>query len=239
VDLFLPAQTAADVQARGLVHAVLPVGSFEQHGPYLPLVTDTVVATAIAQELSRAFPLFVLPPQTISCSHEHHAWPATVSISARTLASVVDDVYDSLARSGFASLTIVNGHGGNYVLANVVQEGCSHGKNLALFPTRDDWSDARRSAGLATTEHEDMHAGEIETSILLHVSPELVRPGYQAGDWVADDRRRLSTTGIGRYTANGIIGRPSFASADKGRAVLESLTGDFAGVLATLTGARG
>jgi creatinine amidohydrolase len=68
-----------------------------------------------------------------------------------------------------------------------------------------------------------MHAGEIETSILLHAHPELVRDGYQAADWVADDRRYLLTTGMGEYTRSGVIGRPSLGAAEKGKAVLASL----------------
>jgi creatinine amidohydrolase len=67
-----------------------------------------------------------------------------------------------------------------------------------------------------------MHAGEIETSILLHAHPELVRDGYEAADWVADDRRHLLTTGMGEYTRSGVIGRPSLGSAEKGKAVLAS-----------------
>jgi creatinine amidohydrolase len=231
VNHLLPTETAMDAQARGAAHVILPVGSFEQHGQHLPLATDTVVAGAIARELGRAYPVFILPPVTISCSHEHHAWPTTVSVSARTLTLIVDDVYESLARSGFSSLTIVSGHGGNYVLANIVQEGNVQGRNMALFPARDDWKDARRSAGLATSDHEDMHAGELETSILLHVNPELVRDGYQSADWTADDRRHLLTSGMRKYTTSGVIGRPSLASADKGKAVLHFLTGNFASVL--------
>ena len=128
----------------------------------------------------------------------------------------------------------MNCHGGNYSLANVVQEGNAHGKRMALFPSGRDWADARQSAGLATSNHEDMHAGELETSILLHVHPELVRDGYHQADWVADDRRHLLTTGMGEYTQSGVIGRPSLASAEKGKAVLASLVDSFASVLEIL-----
>jgi creatinine amidohydrolase len=105
---------------------------------------------------------------------------------------------------------------------------------MALFPTGTDWAEARQSAGLATSNHEDMHAGELETSILLHAHPELVRDGYQTADWTADDRRHLLTTGMGEYTRNGVIGRPSLASAEKGKAVLSSLVDRFASVLEIL-----
>ncbi len=105
---------------------------------------------------------------------------------------------------------------------------------MALFPSGDDWTEARQSAGLVTSGHEDMHAGELETSILLHANPELVRDGYQTADWVADDRRHLLTTGMGGYTQSGVIGRPSLASAEKGKALLAALVGSFASVLEIL-----
>jgi creatinine amidohydrolase len=231
---FLPTATTADEKARGAKCAVLPIGSFEQHGDYLPLITDTAVATVIAQELAHAYPLLRLPPVTISCSHEHSAWAGTVSISASTLYAVINDIYSSIANSGLTSLVILNGHGGNYVLGNVVQEGNAEGKRMALFPSGADWAEARQSAQLVSSAHEDMHAGEIETSILLHAHPELVKDGYQAADWVADDRRHLLTTGMGEYTQSGVIGRPSLGSAEKGKAVLVSLVASFAPVLEIL-----
>jgi creatinine amidohydrolase len=147
---------------------------------------------------------------------------------------MIDDIYRSITDSGLTSLAILNCHGGNYVLANIVQEGNAHGQRIALFPSGPDWADARQSAGLTTSNHEDMHAGELETSILLHVNPELVRHGYQTADWVADDRRHLLTIGMSGYTQNGVIGRPSLASAEKGKAVLASLTESFASVLEIL-----
>jgi creatinine amidohydrolase len=231
VSIILPTATEADEEARSAEHAILPVGSFEQHGNYLPLITDTAVACAVSIELVAAYRLFMLPPVTISCSHEHSAWRGTVSISSRTLQAIIDDIYASITMSGYRSLTIVNGHGGNYVLSNVVQEGSTAGKNMALFPSGEDWRQARRAGNLATNDHEDMHAGELETSILLHTNPELVTPGYESADWIANDRRHLLTSGMQKYTKSGVIGRPSLATAEKGKSVLRSLVESFADVL--------
>jgi creatinine amidohydrolase len=230
----LPTATTSDEKARNAKCAILPVGSFEQHGDYLPLITDTVVASVISQELASSYPLLQLPPVTISCSHEHTAWVGTASISASTLYAIVNDVYTSVVNSSLTSLVILNGHGGNYVLANAVQEGTAQGKKVALFPTVEIWAEARKAAGLVSSSHEDMHAGEIETSILLHAYPELVRDGYQSADWVVNDRRHLLTTGLQEYTRSGVIGRPSLGSAEKGKAVLASLVNSFANVLEVL-----
>jgi creatinine amidohydrolase len=227
----LPSDTSRDVRERAQgPHrqvAVLPVGSFEQHGPYLPLATDTLVACAIARELAAAYPVHLLPPVTISCSHEHAAWPGTVSISSVTLHAVVRDIAESLRRSGVEALVVVNGHGGNYVLGNVVQESADSGVRMALFPAPEDWEAARERAGVRTSLLSDMHAGEIETSILLHCHPELVRPGHETTDFLADDRRHLLTLGMSAYTESGVIGRPSLASAEKGKHLLAALADSF------------
>jgi creatinine amidohydrolase len=230
----LPTATTSDEKERDAECAILPVGSFEQHGDYLPLITDTVIASVISRELVSAYRLLQLPPITISCSHEHSAWRGTVSISSSTLKSVIDDIYRSVTNAGLTSLAIINAHGGNYVLSNIVQEGTADGRRMALFPSGRDWTEARQSGKLATSNHEDMHAGELETSILLYSNPELVGDGYQSADWVADDRRHLLTTGMSEYTENGVIGRPSLASAEKGKALLSSLVESFASVLEIL-----
>jgi creatinine amidohydrolase/Fe(II)-dependent formamide hydrolase-like protein len=98
----LPTATTSDEKERDAECAVLPVGSFEQHGDYLPLITDTVIASVISRELAGAYPLLQLPPVTISCSHEHSAWRGTVSISSSTLHSVIDDIYHSITDAGRA-----------------------------------------------------------------------------------------------------------------------------------------
>lgn len=209
--------------------ALLPVGSFEQHGPYLPFATDTLIACAIAAELAAAYPVRRLPAITVSCSHEHAAWPGTLSISATTLALVVRDIAASLPDS--TALVLVNGHGGNYVLGNVVQES----ERMALFPGVADWLDAHAAAGLETPLDSDMHAGELETSILLATQPQVLRPGYETADHLADDRRLLLATGLRPYSESGVVGRPSAASAAKGRALLAGLVTSFAAHLAVLS----
>jgi creatinine amidohydrolase len=139
--------------------------------------------------------LVLLPPIKIGCSHEHAGYPRSISISSTTLHTIVSDVMRSLEQSGIHKLAIVNGHGGNYVLSNIVQEANVPGPRMVLFPHSLDWRDARTAAGCETTNHDDMHGGEAETSILLAEAPELVGDSYRDADHIADDRRLLLTTG--------------------------------------------
>ncbi len=231
----LPTATSEDERLRAARIAVLPIGSFEQHGAHLPLITDTVVACTIAERVTAAYDLFLLPPVTISCSHEHSAWPGTVSIGHTTLTAIVNDVRASLRRSGIERLALVNGHGGNYVLSNVVQEANVSGPVMTLFPTREDWAVARTAAGMATDGHDDMHAGEIEVSVLRRIAPDLVRPGVEDSDHHAGDRKLLLVHGMAAYTRSGVIGAASEGTADKGRLVLDCLVGLFKQHLDALT----
>jgi creatinine amidohydrolase len=231
----LPTATSTDERERAASVAVLPVGSFEQHGDHLPLVTDTLVATLIAGTVAEAYNLFLLPPLTISCSHEHAAFAGTVSLSARTLHAVITDIQASLRQSGIHQLVLVNGHGGNYVLSNVVQEANIAGPVMSLFPTRTDWDTARAAAGLGTTAHDDMHAGELEVSLLLLAWPDLVGPDHKTADHLAE-RPHLLVHGLAGYTTSGVIGRPSLGTADKGELALENLRVRFAEHLDVLNG---
>ncbi|MER6972810.1 creatininase family protein [Nocardioides sp. NPDC000445] len=212
-------ETSPDVAARGSKIAVLPIGSFEQHGDILPLSTDTIVATQIASMVAHANDLWLLPPITVSCSQEHADWAGTISIPAATLIRLVQDIVASARAQGAEHVVLINGHGGNYVLQNIVQEA----SDLSLFPGRSDWADAREAAGLETDSHDDMHAGELEVSILLRCAPDLVGPDFKHRDHLADSRPHLLTHGLRAYTDTGIVGSPSLASAEKGAALLDAL----------------
>jgi creatinine amidohydrolase len=129
---------------------------------------------------------------------------------------------------------VVNGHGGNYVLGNVVQQAnADAAMRVGLYPSCDDWAEARQAAAISSSNHDDMHAGELETSILLAAHPTYVRDGWHTSDHASSDRRYLTTVGIGAYTTSGVIGYPSRATAAKGHAVLDHL-GQAAHALITL-----
>ena len=121
-----------------------------------------------AAPLAQAYPVRALPAVTISCSHEHAAWPGTVSISAKTLYAVVTDIFESLKRAGISRLVLINGHGGNYVLRNLVQEATVQGPVMALYPATGDWVEARAAAGMQTTDHQGYACRRIGN---LHPAP--------------------------------------------------------------------
>lgn len=233
--------SSTDVADAGARIAVLPVGSFEQHGDHLPLITDTVIACLIARQLAENYPLLLLPPLTMSCSHEHERFAGTVSLSPATLVAVIGDIRGSLDRSGITTLVLVNAHGGNYVLGNIAQEANTTGRNVVVYPGREDWNRAREAAEMDTDSHGDMHGGELETSILLHARPDLVRPSFRHADHEASDRPHLRLLGMSAYTSSGIIGRPSAATDVKGKAALDALTKSFGEYFALIScaGAEG
>nr|WP_228782437.1 creatininase family protein [Nocardia abscessus] len=233
--------SSTDIADAGTRIAVLPVGSFEQHGDHLPLITDTVIACLIARQLAENYPLLLLPPLTMSCSHEHEGFAGTVSLSPATLVAVIGDIRRSLDRSGITTLVLVNAHGGNYVLGNIAQEANTTGRNVVVYPGREDWNRAREAAGMDTDSHGDMHGGELETSILLHARPDLVRPSFRNADHEASDRPHLQLLGMSAYTSSGIIGRPSAATDVKGKAALDALTKSFGEYFALISrsGAEG
>lgn len=226
------ARTAADVGRPGL--AVLPVGAFEQHGSHLPLATDSLIAGALAAGFAEKLGALLLPVLPVSCSQEHAGFPGTVWLGAGTLAAVVGDIRASLAHSGIDRLAIVNAHGGNLVLAHLAREANLDGPRVWLGPGRHIQEAAFAAAGIETSVHDDMHAGEYETSVLLHCWPDLVRM-EEAADEVAE-RPLLAVKGLAAYSRSGTVGRPTRATAEKGSKALVAMTEAMAAEVSELFG---
>lgn len=209
----LGGSTWPEVAERGASVLAVPVGSLEQHGPHLPLDTDTRVAVALADALAGARPgIVVAPPVAYGASGEHAGFPGTLSIGTEALTLVLVELGRSA--DAFAGVVFVNGHGGNLdavraAVATLTSEG-----RPAL-----DWSPVVPGG--------DAHAGRTETSILLALDPSCVRLDRAEAGATAplaeliDDLRR---GGVAAVAPNGVLGDPAGASAAEGTALLLQLT---------------
>lgn len=189
----------------------LPLGSCEQHGPHLPLGTDSTIATALADALAGHRPEVVVAPTLgFGASWEHAGFPGLVSITAGLLAAVLVE----MARSAdwASGLVVVSGHGGNAAGVNAaIRTIRSEGREVMAWAPRTDGGDA--------------HAGRTETSVMLALEPASVAMERAEVGWVgALDEVR--SRGVGALAPNGVLGDPSDASEDHGRAVLTRWTDD-------------
>jgi mycofactocin system creatininase family protein len=211
----LPWPGVRDRAASGAVLAV-PLGSTEQHGPHLPLSTDTDVAVAVATRLAVARPdVLVAPVVAYGSSGEHAGFAGTLSIGQEALELVVVELGRS-AGDTFAHVLFVSAHGGNAeAVTRAVRTLRSESRDVALYQPR--WRG-------------DAHAGFTETSLLLHLHPGLVAPGRaEPGETrpLAEVLPALRAGGVAAVSPNGVLGDPTGASAQAGADVL-------AGLVATL-----
>lgn len=196
---------------------LVPVGSLEQHGPHLPLDTDTCIAQAVADRTAavlaeRGVPAWVGPALGYGSSGEHQAFAGTVSIGGEALQHAIVELVRS-ARTWVERVVFVNGHGGNaQALTRAVKRLRDEGHDVTWLPCR--------------TEGVDLHAGRTETSLMLHLRPAAVRLDLA----VAGDTRPLAEVlplmiagGVAAVSANGVLGDPEGASAGEGAALLEAM----------------
>jgi creatinine amidohydrolase len=197
------------------------VGSTEQHGPHLPLTTDTDIALAIATIAATRHPgLMVAPALAYGSSGEHEAFAGTLSIGREATEAVLVELGRSASRD-FARTIVVSTHGGNLhpverALARLLDE------RLPVTAWWPDWPG-------------DLHAGRTETSLMLAIAPDRVRHHRaEAGDCrpAAELWPELRASGVRAVSANGVLGYPAGANAEEGRALL---AGAVAGLVDTVT----
>lgn len=212
--------TYLEVEESRVQGAILPIGSLEQHGPHLPLCTDTVIAFEMAKEVASRLNLFLLPPIPISCSAEHRGVKGTVYLRPETLTSVLKDVVESLHRSGFRYLVVLSGHGGNWVLKPAVRYLNLDYPRFKVILVGEHVYGSRLKEIFVETD--DLHAGEHETSLMLYLKPDMVR-GRPEGCKPDASREMLDYLSILEITPTGIWGDPSKASVEKGRLAFEKI----------------
>jgi len=217
--------------------AVLPVAAVEQHGPHLPVGVDAFIAAAYlsrARELLPAdLPVRFLPMLSIGTSEEHRAFPGTLTLSADTLIRGIAEIGESVHRAGVRKLVIANSHGGNVSAVDLATRDLR--VRLSMLAVACSWFGFGYPDGLFTQEEQvhGIHAGAIETSIMLAAHPALVRTDRaqtfpSAGIELAREFRHLGIDRPGRLGwmsqdlhASGAMGDASAATADKGKAAIE------------------
>ena len=218
--------TSPEVAARRPV-LLVPLGSTEQHGPHLPLDTDTRIAVAIAEGAVSALAeagtdAAASPPLAYGASGEHHGFAGTLSIGSAAFEHVVVELGRS-AGDDYRLVVLVNGHGGNaQALADAVATLQAEGRRVR------SWSPRLAAA--------DSHAGRTETSLMLAVDPSVVRldraePGVTTP--LPDLIDVLRRGGLAAVTPNGVLGDPTGASAAEGRDLLARLVADLVRAVTT------
>jgi creatinine amidohydrolase len=217
--------------------AVLPVGAIEQHGPHLPLCVDACINEGILARalelLPERLPVVVLPPMPVGKSNEHIAFPGTLTLSAETLIRLWTELGEAVARAGVRKLVLFNSHGGQPQVMDIVARDLR--VRLGMLVVAYSWYAAGVPPGLFP-DHEvryGIHAGAIETSMMLHLRPDLVRMA-RAADFVplmaemAGHYRLLSPIGAGKLAwqaqdlhPSGACGDATNADAERGRQVVE------------------
>jgi creatinine amidohydrolase len=221
--------------------AVLPVAATEQHGPHLPLSVDQTlvdgVVAACLPNLPAELPVLFLPTQQVGYSPEHSRFAGTLTLSSATVAAIWIEIGECVARAGLKKLLLLNSHGGQVSLMDIVARELRTRCNLIVYSC--SWwnlplGDAVTGQFSAEEHRFGVHAGDIETSMMLALRPQHVQMA-QARDFKSSSQERAAKypvlgNGISAklgwqmqdYNAQGAAGNAAAATASKGQAVLDA-----------------
>jgi mycofactocin system creatininase family protein len=208
--------TWPEIDATGRRHVLaVPVGSLEQHGPHLPLDTDTKIAVELAGRLAATLPgVAVGPALPYGASGEHAGFPGTLVVRHDVLAELVVELVRS-SRTSFGGVVVISAHGGNAEGLSLAEERCRAEGDAMLV-----WT--------AVTRGGDAHAGRTETSLMLAIDEGSVR-SHLAERGCTEPLQailpRLRAEGVRPVSSNGVLGNPEGANATEGRALLDEMAG--------------
>jgi len=217
------------------IPVLMNIAAIEQHGPHLPLDTDARIGGHFLAELDKRLgeQILILPPVVVCTSEHHMDFPGTLTVQHTTLLAYVTDILSAVAAHGFTNILLLNSHGGNQAIGQVIVEsfGARHRDCRVGLVT---WWRTATDALLKVQESGFGgvgHACEFETSLMLHIDEAAVRrdriPGYShvmTHDWANSDLLRGGRGSLFRTMAeisggSGVVGDPSLASAEKGAAI--------------------
>ena len=234
--------------------AVLPIAAIEQHGPHLPVSTDTNIMQGMLETVIGRLPedldIRILPIQAVGKSNEHLHFPGTLTLTPETLIAAWSGLGASVAKIGVKKIVFVNSHGGNEEIMGIVTRELR--VRFAMMAVKTSWMRFGRPAGMYP-ELEDrygIHGGDVETSLMLHFRPDLVDMS-KAENFVSNVARAEEEFELLRHTGthafawmagdlnpNGVVGNAAAATAEKGRLTAEFQADGFIRLLRDVRKAR-
>lgn len=213
-------KTADEIMALDPEIAIIPVGSLEQHGPHLPVMTDWAIASELGRRVAEKMNAFLVPAMPISTCRENMGKKGTVWMEPLTYYQMMTDIIMSLKLQGFKKIVILQMHGGVFINTPLVRDlNARHNPDLmvALVDGCSFFEMLYRDGIIETST--ELHSGEVETSQMLYLAPETVHMD-QAVDFVPNvPRNYLNYGSMFRATPTGVWGEPSYGSAEKGERI--------------------
>jgi len=214
-----------DAAKAGVRTVIIPLGSTEEHGLHLPLLTDTIIAYEVAVRAASKVKAFVCPPVPFGVCRTTAVFPGTLTISLETLQSLVEELCLSLRRHGFRNLVLVPGHLGaaqivglELAAQKLIRQHPDLGIALVRFPEvlKDKLAEGMLEDPL------DLHAGEVETSLMMFLRPDLVKAERVKAEHPKFPKHVVASNPR-KYMETGVMGDASRASKAKGEAILKAL----------------
>ncbi len=217
---------------------VVPFGSTEEHGSHLPLATDTLQAQAVANKAAQLAHALVAPPVHYGICSSTRNHPGTVTLSGDTFRSVARDIIRSLVQQGFKNLILFSGHAGRVHMSSLreaAQDCVCDDPELQIAVVSDFDLVARSSEDLIDTKI-DSHAGEIETSRMLHLFPDSVK-GRSPAELPSLPPFRV-VPDPEKYWPGGVWGDPEAADENKGRLMVERAAAELSAIIRSFSEAE-